>query len=264
MNTRKPLKASLLSASLLLPAIAHSAITVTNSASLTPGSDDVSYLPGAQDEANTMTVDGVNNNSGENDVLTYISERPSKGQSFTTGSNAGGYGIQTVSIQHIGWPTTFTANGSFYSVENGDTFEFRLGTISGTTLTPSFTGTATYSGATVGGLGTSGTGSFFTFDLSSEGIAALLPNTNYFFEISRGGVGAVFLELNSTAVDGYAGGTAFSGNDGGALDADNVISLPPNGGDFAFNVGLVSIPEPSTATLLGGLGLFALLRRRRA
>ena len=238
---------------------AHAAVSVTSSLTApTTSAEDQFYLPGSVEEADTM---GTHANSGANDALTYVAnDRTSKGMSFTTGSNAGGYTLSSITVQHILWPT-FATNGTFYGVANGNTFDFGFGTISGSTLTPVFTtAAATYSGAGISGGGTSGTGTYFTFDLSGEGLATLAPNTTYYFEIASG-TGNPFFEMNSTSADGYAGGQAFAGNDASILDADNVVPL--SSGDFAFHVDLAAVPEPSAA-LLGGLGILGLLRRRRA
>jgi hypothetical protein len=237
---------------------AHGAVVITSGlAAPTTDLDDQFYLPGSVAESATM---GTHANSGANDALTYVAnDRTSKGMSFTTGSNAGGYTISSITVQHVLWPT-FVTNGTFYGVANGNTFDFEIGTISGSNLTPILTTAATYSGAGISGAGTSGTGTYFTFDLSGEGLAALAPNTTYYFEIASG-TGNPFFELNSTSADGYAGGQAFAGNNASILDTDNVVSL--SSGDFAFHAGLTAIPEPSAA-LLGGLGILGLLRRRRA
>lgn len=246
---------------------AHAAVSATFTGTApTVGAHDQAYLPGSVDETATMTIDGANGTSGENDLLTYVAnDRSSKGMSFTTGSNAGGYSLTSLSLQHIGW-TTFMSNGTFYNLQNGDTFDLRIGTISGTTLTPIFTTTATYTGgAFANGTNSSGTGNFLTFDLSGvdeqTALGTLSANTMYFFEIASG-TGDPFLELNSTAANGYAGGYAFRGDNASVVDADGTVTLPPNGGDFAFHAGLTAIPEPSAA-LLGGLGMLGLLRRRR-
>jgi hypothetical protein len=238
---------------------AQAAVTITSSTTApTTGLDDQFYLPGSIEEANTM---GTHTNSGANDALTYVAnDRESKGMSFTTGSNAGGYTLSTITIQHVQWPT-FVTNGTFYGVANGNTFDFEFGTISGSTLSSILTTTAAYSGAGIStGVGTVGTGTYFTFDVSSEGLAVLAPNTTYYFEIASG-TGNPFFELNNTSADGYAGGQAFAGNNVSVLDTDNAISL--SSGDFAFHAALTAVPEPSAA-FLGGFGILGLLRRRRA
>ena len=76
-------------------ASAQAQIPITASASApATGADDQYYLPGAVDEATgamSPTGNGTNSKSDSNDALTYLaSDRTSKGQSFSTGSNASG------------------------------------------------------------------------------------------------------------------------------------------------------------------------------
>jgi hypothetical protein len=240
----------LIASGLILSTVAsvHADVVVTNSATApVTSADDQSYLPGNVDETATMTVDGTNNNSGENDLLTYVAnDRSSKGMSFTTGPHAQGYALGSITVQHIGW-NVFTTNGTFFTIAPGNTFDIRIGTISGNTLTPLYTTIGTYSGAripTTGNGANSGTGSYFTFDLSGAaeqaGIGTLAPNTTYFFEIASG-TGNPFLELNNTAANGYAGGFAFRGDNTSVVDADGTVTAPPNGGDFAFHADLTPL-----------------------
>lgn len=245
--------------SILSAAIAPAAVTVTSS--LTAPSTDAAdqyYLPGQIDEANT--INGSGTASDANDESTYVAERTSKIMTFTTGNNAGGYELSSITVQQVQW-STFVTNGTWVGIGTGDTFSFRFGTISGSTLTPTFTtGAATYTGPTIVQNGTSGTGFFLTFDLSGESLADLAANTTYFFEITRGSGSFPYFEMNSTSANGYAGGQAYRGDNGGLLDADNAVNALP--GDFAFHADLAAVPEPEAA-LLGSFGLLALLRRRR-
>src|SRR5579862_4517932 len=123
----------------LLPIISSAQLTITTNF-LAPalGAYDQYYLPGPVDEASgamTIEASGVNPNSGDNDILTYVAgDKASKGQSFTTGSNPAGYTISSVTIRHILW-TNFLANGSFMNIPTGSTFPFRFGTISGANIT---------------------------------------------------------------------------------------------------------------------------------
>lgn len=245
--------------SILSAAVAPAAVTVTSSLSA-PSTDaaDQYYLPGQIDEVNT--INGSGSASDSNDESTYVAERTSKIMSFTTGNNAGGYKLSSITVQQVQW-TSFVNNGTWASIPNGTNFSFRFGTISGNTLTSLFTtATAAYTGSTITQNGSSGTGFFLTFDLTGESLADLAANTTYFFEITRGTGSGLYFELNSTASDGYAGGQAFRGDNGGLWDADSSVNSLP--GDFAFHADLTTVPEPRAA-LLGSLGLLALLRRKR-
>ena len=244
--------------SLVLAASAPAAVIVTSSLTA-PATDaaDQYYLPGVV--ANLAQINGVAD-PGANDESTFVSERSSKIMSFTTGNNVGGYELSSITVQQVQWPS-FVSPGTFANIPNGTNFSFRFGTISGTTLTPTFTtATAGYTGTAISQAGTAGTGFFLTFDLTGETLADLAANTNYFFEITRGTDSTAYFEMNSTSVNGYAGGQAYRGDNGGVLDANNLVNALP--GDFAFHANLTAIPEPSAA-LLGGLGMLALLRRRR-
>jgi hypothetical protein len=115
--------------SLLAPLTAGAAVTVTASlAEPTVGADDLSYLPGLVNEGNTIAGGAT---SAVNDAWTYIAnDRTSKAQSFTTGANIGGYSLNSISVQHLNW-INFTTNGTFFNIQNGDTFDIRVGTLSG-------------------------------------------------------------------------------------------------------------------------------------
>jgi hypothetical protein len=242
-----------------LSATAVRAAIIVTSSGTTPTTDvsDQFYLPVNVEEA--ATIGGSATNAASNDGFTYVAnDRSSKGMSFTTGANVGGYSISSITIQNVIWPTLATG-GSWSNVQNNDTFDFRFGTISGTSLSSLYSGTATYNGAAMVQNGTRGTGLYFTFSLAGEGIATLAANTTYFFEVASG-TGDPFFELNNTAANGYVGGQAFAGNNNSVLDTDSTISL--SNGDFAFHADLAAVPEPASM-LLGAVGMISLLRRRR-
>ena len=221
-------------------------IPITSSASApATGAYDQYYLPGPVSEAtNTMNIsgNGTNPDSANNDGLTYVaSDRTSKGQSFTTGSNPNGYTLSSVTVRHI-LMSSYLNNGTWAQFNNGNSVAFRFGTISGSTLTPTLTTTATYSGTSFSANGTVGTGTYLTFDLSGAGIATLSSNTTYFFELASSGP---WFELHNTRTNAtsYKGGTAFAGNNNGALDSDLSVSL--SHGEFAFVAKLAAVGAPS-------------------
>jgi DUF1680 family protein len=239
-----------------LCATAHAQIPITaNTTAPTIGLNDQFYLPGPVDEATeAMTTTGSSNTtSGENDGLTYVAmDRESKGQSFTTGPNPGGYTINSVTVENILW-TNFLSNGTWVNVPNGSTFDFRFGTISGVNITSILTTNAIYSGSSLSMSGGSGTGTYFTFNLLGAGLPTLSPNMTYFFEIAAPASSGEFFELHNTGTNVasppfpslYTKGTAFYGDTVGDLDHSGVINLPPYGGEFAFDVSLQARGGPS-------------------
>lgn len=238
----------------------QAAVTITgNLTAPTTDAADQFYLPGATDDVDN--IDGTAVSSGDNDAATYIAaDRTSQGMTFTTGNNALGYTLGSITIQHVLWNNRLE-NGTWSEVLTGDSWEFQFGTISGTTKSMLFdTDSATLGSGGFTQLTTpvnNGTGTYLTFDLSGESLAALAANTSYYFEIAPQG-GDAFFEMNGTKADGYAGGTAFRGTTGATIDG-SYLALA---GDHAFHADLTAVPEPSTFAL-GGLGLAALLIRRR-
>lgn len=222
--------------------------------------DDRYYLATGLDEA--QTINGNGTNSGANDESTYVAEdRSSKGQTFTTGADPNGYAINSFTVQHVRWPT-LAPNGTFYSVDTGDTFRIQFGRMAGTTKTPMKNALARYAGAPFAGGGTSGTGNFLTFIVAGLGLPRLAPNTTYYFEIAPE-TGAPHFELNSASAGNYAGGTAFRGGTG-ALAGTIGSSVTLLSGDFVFHVSLgapmitavartdAPTPEPGDQYFLAG------------
>ena len=203
--------------------------------------DDVSFLPGNINEPDTINGTTA---AGDNDESTYVAgDRTSKGQTFTTGSNAQGYFMQSFTVQHVNWPT-FTNNGTFYDIQPGDQWQLQIGTMSGTTKTPLLTHTAAFDGTALTGAGNPGTGRYFTFNLSGLGLQ-LAPATTYYFEIVPL-AGSPYFELNSSRTGSYAGGTAYRGGTTGTIGtAVNTLT-----GDFAFHANLeakTSLPASTVA-----------------
>jgi autotransporter-associated beta strand protein len=239
--------------SALLCATAQAQLNVTtNTATPAIGAYDQYYLPGPVDEsAGAMTSTGTNNaSSGANDSLTYVAgDQASKGQSFTTGSNPAGYTINSITVRHILW-TNFLSNGTWMSIPSGSAFLFRFGTLSGANITSLLDTNATYSGSSLSMSGGSGTGIYFTFDLSGAGLPTLSPNTTYFFEIASA-ANPPYFELHNTRTNGtsYTNGTAFYGDTTAALDQSGVVNLPPFGGEFAFDAALAAVGAPSVVAV---------------
>jgi len=223
------------------------------------GTHDLKNLTGTEtDGANVQYLAGpapITNptgNQGGPDEGTYIAfDRTSKGQTFTTGGNGGGYTLTDIKIQHVGYLSR-TDSGTLWRVDPGDLFDFGVGTVDragGFSLTQLHSETVTNtSGAwqKPGGLNYLGTGSWVAITLDTPQI--LSPNTEYYFEIISAGGGPYF-ETNGTIADPYPGGNAFRGNDDAGLDPGNAVE---SNGDMVFIAGLTPIGglDVSTPTQL--------------
>lgn len=224
-------------------------VTASLTAPATDG-DDCSYLATGLNDVDNL--DGTGVASGDNDESTYVAaDRSSKGQTFTTGSNPGGYSLRSFTFQHVGWPV-YLNNGTWYDIQPGDIFEFQIGALSDTVKTPIHTGLAQYSGSSItrAGQGTSGSGNFLTFDLSSVGLPDLAPNTTCYFEIAPA-AGHPYFELNGSKAGAYTGGSAFRGNDG-ADDGTIGTGVVPLTGDRIFHADLTAIAAPGYSDWIGG------------
>src|SRR5262245_31792010 len=87
---------------------AASAITLAASASAatvsftsqqpSPGLDDIANLHGATEEAKNV-------NKGDNDATYIADNRPTQGQTFTTGTNAAGYEVRAITLREVAFDT---------------------------------------------------------------------------------------------------------------------------------------------------------------
>ena len=210
------------------------AATVTVSATApTPDGDDISMLA----SAGQYDIGG--------DPGHIWSNRQAQGQTFTTGSNAGGYQLNAVTLQNLN------------NTEGDDArvFTLRVGTISGT----SFTQIGTDSGSPPAYAPLD----FITVTLDTP--ITLAANTLYGFDFGTNGRG--FVTVNN-ADSNYAGGSAYSSGAAGVGDGTVTLHDGPNtggnsgDGDRIFHLDITTIPEPSSV-LLSFAGVALLLRRRR-
>lgn len=188
------------------------------------------------------TVDGADIGmltSTDNDFQTSIlwSDRGARGQTLTTGSDTGGYTINSFTLQ--------AAAGT----DNDGTYAIRLGTISGT----AFTSIASDSMTTIVDVAVN---DYVTFTFTAP--VSLNANTLYGFDVSRSS-GSGWQSFRNTDNNSYTGGVAYSSGDSGLGGA--TISTHAN--DRVFHLDIVAVPEPSATALIGLDGLALILRRRK-
>ena len=221
-------------------------MTASATAPASDASDRFFFASGIGDSANIGGVEGQN--IFANDGATYVAyDRSSQGQTFTTGANPAGYQINAITVQHVQMPVD-AANGTYYDLQDNDTFELEVGTVSGGVKTPLASGFARYTGsALTGGSPNVGTGNYFTFDLSGENLT-LAPNTVCYFMISTEG-GNSYFELNGSRTGDFVGGTAIRGEVVATI-GETYVELT---GDRVFHVDLAAVGGGSDyASWIGG------------
>ncbi len=231
-NLSKSLLASALA--LGLTGALHATTLTVSSSAPTPGADDASQLSSAG-------YTGANDNPpGFNNFYTNDTD-DGIGQAFTTGANAGGYDLNSISFKI----------GDIGDDSNGRDLTFvvyQLGGSGNTTYgTPLFSETPSQTGVA--------DNDWVTDSLSSP--VLLSANTTYGVALSTPPVTGEYLQIAWTASS--AGGSTVVFNNG-------TVEYPTAASTAAYDVGLTAVaPEPSTwALMLGGLGLLAFVVRRIA
>ena len=181
------------------------------------------------------------------------------GQTFTTGSDPGGYLLKSATIRYSG------------GGEPTKTYGVRVVTLSGTTITELLDESAVHAA-------TAQAGDYLTFELSSP--FSLSPDTEYGFDVRmtastsgwQSGIPTV-----SYVADSYAGGEYYTcsqwtdGNKGNWSATDLALAIPVASRDWIFHLDMTAagggaIPEPATMCALGmaiaGLGGYVRKRRR--
>ncbi|BCU76113.1 LamG-like jellyroll fold domain-containing protein [Luteolibacter sp. LG18] len=223
----------------------------------TGGAAAISSWTGATFDADNVGGSGVNANGGSdngatNDGTTYVAgNRPVQGQTFTTGSNAGGYLLTSVTVRMQGY-TNNTASGSNiggYDLNDTNTaLRLRVGRIDGSVFVPFTQETAACGGSGNPGQGgtANGPGTYLTFTLGAP--IVLAPNTVYGFDFGTTGDYFEMLGIRGAASGGnpYAGGTAYtSGANGYGSNAVTTQS-----GERAFLVDMTTYTAPTPGTFV--------------
>jgi len=222
------------------------------------------------------TTTGAGNVSGASGPYTYVAaDARAQGQFFTTGSNASGYTLNSISLQNVTY-------GTYYITSMPGTFTVRVtkpGVASALAVLGSETDPVTGSEANNFGdnhylQGAPGTGRYITFNLANP--VTLAANTQYGFDV---GSTVDFFETNGTnASTAYGGGNAYTSGDvlpnGNGTGLGNASATTDTGARvFVADLTPTSpVPEASTTLsfglLLAGGGLLGVrglvARKRRA
>ena len=231
---------------------AATVIFSTTAPTAAPGDVLISNTSGA-------TSDGTNVSGAQ--PFFYISgDRPAQGQFFTTGSNAAGYTLNSVSLQDVNY-------AEYSKTINANTFTVRVTQPTATTtITAMDTESAPVTANQANNFGnvnnTAGSGRYITFNLAAP--VALLANTQYGFDVASTTTDQYF-KSNGTNANGF-----FGAYNSGSNGAGNTTIAAGTGErvfftDLTANVNVSPAPEPAQAAALGffGLGLGALILKAR-
>ncbi|MEZ6117652.1 MAG: PEP-CTERM sorting domain-containing protein [Pirellulaceae bacterium] len=193
--------------------------------------DDAAYL-------------GLGTNSSGNNGHLY-SDRPAMGQTFTTGSNPGGYLFSSATYRS----GTFGGN----SADSPPTFQIQVGTISGSQLTP-IVPLIEFMEDSVQQHIRPNRHVTVEFDTPIQ----LSPNTLYGVDW-WGGTSSYGIVLQQASNSAFTGGQAYrSGSAHVGPDNSNLQFLDF---DRAFHFDVTAVPEPSSFLLIGLVATVALGRR---
>ncbi len=245
---------------------AQRAFTSTTTTPYTPATVNRTFIAGitaptpivASSAAPTIGTDTIaqTGTNGAVNTATDYSDNATPGQVFTTGANALGYKLNSITL--LGRNDAGTVNGISY---NTGLWHLRISSISGTTLTPvgfyAFDPTS---------LTAASASQYLTFALPSLNLNA---STAYAFDVESDNG---FYGFSSATTVNDIGSVGSYFNTALARSFDSQAATVTTGVQRTFYAGLTAItgaaaPEPSSLALLAGFaGTFGLgmVRRRRA
>ena len=244
----------------LLPAVAFqvtsaSALTLSFFTSApTPGADDIFNFTGASHDGQNVGNGSPFADGNANDGYTYVAnDRVNQGQTFTTGSNPGGYTVYAVWVRHCG----YASNGSltYWNLVAGNLLTVRVTDSShaGSSAFALDTETYTVTGTEPNTIGTgnsaNGDGRWLMFTLANP--VTLSPNKTYGFDVTSIGAASNngYFEWLGTSNSVFSGGAPYQGGTAGRSGGpDNALN--PLVGDRVFLVQLTPpTPPPSPPSL---------------
>ena len=166
-------------------------------------------------------------NQGDHDATYIADDRPLQGQTFTTGTNAAGYQLRSVTLREVSFDTYALIPDLTYTVRITQSSEGKLLSLGSETATVASDSPGNLPNLGDGGDLGLGSGKFITFTLDKA--VGLKPNTTYGFDVS-GGTDRHYWQWDGTAKDVYRGGSAYSVSPKGKVTERN--------GDHVFVVGI--------------------------
>jgi alpha-N-arabinofuranosidase len=188
---------------------------------------------------------------GDDAIWIFGLDRPSQGQTFTTGPNPAGYDLDAVTIQRA---TGGTTSWSLAGV-TGLTYRLRIDTPSGTDLSAADLLNDTT--ASIAARATTAEGANLVTDPAALGYVTLTgfsvhlnPDTTYSFDVVIPNGISQGWQINAntdTDTNSYTGGTAFSTGDNGTPN-DTLVG---RGGDRVFHLNLIETTGGGAPVLTG-------------
>ena len=218
-----------------------------------PGSYDIYNFIGANMDMNNVYAPGnaPATNGAANDGYTYVAnDRATQGQTFMTGSGAGGYLLTDIWVKHAGYtantidPSTPGSNGTWWQLAANGGFTVRI-------TNPSKAGTAAFvlHSETYATMGTEGWPASPTSSLNGDGMwvhfaltspVQVATNAVYGFDITSVSNNNAFFEWLGNSTNVFGGGAAYNGSTIGSPD-DTLNMLV---GDRVFLLRLVPQAHP--------------------